>query len=224
MQVQKDIWLSDIFALPVFNVKSDSGHIFDLPSHCFAYSKIGVDDIISMKNLSTKGFYVVDTNVTFIANRAKNITFPSDIKIRKAKPKDESAVREIATNSFTKTRFHADPSIDNKIANKIKEEWAGNYFSGARGDEMIIAELNGKVIGFNQILIKDGIATIDLIAVDKNYQGLGAGKKMIAELQKSYSVMRVGTQLANNDSIAFYEKMGFSFERASYVLHYHAIQ
>ncbi len=224
MQAQKDTWLSDIFSIPVFNVKTNSEGSLELPKLCFAYSKVGVDDISSMKELGAKGFYVVDTNITFIANSAANVNFPSDIKIRRAEPKDEPQVRFIATNSFTKTRFHADPSIDNEIANIIKEEWAGNYFSGARGDEMLVAELNGKVIGFNQILIRDNIAIIDLIAVDKDYQGRGAGKKMIAELQKSYPSVRVGTQLANNGSIALYEKMGFTFENASYVLHYHAGQ
>lgn len=224
MQAQKDTWLSDIFTLPVFNVKSGGEGRLELPSSCFAYSKVGVDKISSMKDLGAKGFYIVDTNVTFISNGRANISLPLDISVRKAEPKDEQAVRNIAATSFTKTRFHADPLIDCKIANKIKEEWAGNYFSGARGDEMLIAEKDGKVIGFNQILIRDNIAIIDLIAVDKDYQGRGVGKAMIAELQSSYARVRVGTQLANNGSIALYEKMGFAFENASYVMHYHAGQ
>ncbi len=224
MQSQKDIWLSEIFSLPVFNVKSGGEGRLELPAPCFAYSKVGVDDIISMKKLSGFGFYVVDTNITFIAKGARDISLPSDIKVRKAEPKDECVVRAIAANSFTKTRFHADLAIDNKIANRIKEEWAGNYFSGGRGDEMLVAEKGGEVIGFNQILIRDDIAIIDLIAVATNAQGQGAGKAMIAELLKSHKRVRVGTQLANNGSIALYEKMGFTFENASYVLHYHAGQ
>ena len=60
-----------------------------------------------------------------------------------------------------------------------------------------------------------------MIAVKADAQGQGAGKAMIAKLQKRHDVVRVGTQLANKNSIALYEKMGFHFDNASYVLHYH---
>lgn len=222
MEKFEDPWLSGILDKPVFRV--DAGQEDkkpDLPPECFAYSKISVHDIKKGKALTDYGFFIGDTNVTFLCAQAKEASPNPGIIVREAVPGDETAVREIARHAFIYTRFHADPFISRALADEIKSQWAGNYFSGQRGDLMLVAEKKGRLIGFNQVLIKDDMAIIDLIAADKTVQRQGAGKAMIAEMQKRYPKIRVGTQIANNASIALYEKMGFHFESASYVMHYH---
>lgn len=229
MKTQSDPWLSSILNTRVFRLDKTKGEgeIGDLPTPYFAYAKTDTKDIETTKSLTDYGFFIADTNIIFEyvhdKNNTKNTPTISDIKIRPTKPSDENEVRRIASTAFTHTRFHADPFIDNKYANQIKAEWAGNFFKGKRGDALYVAEKNGKVIGFNQILIHENTAIIDLIAVDKDAQGHGAGKALIKDIQDKFDHIIVGTQLINQKSIALYEKTGFNVSNASYVLHYHAI-
>lgn len=225
MQKYDDPWLSDVFGIPVFriDVAGESGSL-DFPDNCFAYAKVDVRDIKTAKILTDMGFFLVDTNMTYIGEGRHSPSFESNgIVVRNAIPADEATVRDIAATSFTFTRFHADPFVDNQVANQIKADWAGNFFAGKRGDKMLLAEKNGEVIGFNQILVKGGVAIVDLIAVVSHAQGCGAGKAMIGYMQQSYDRCRVGTQLVNMGAIALYEKMGFCFEHAHYVFHYHGV-
>ncbi|PCJ99947.1 MAG: hypothetical protein COA45_03800 [Zetaproteobacteria bacterium] len=221
MRRHDDKWLSEIFGYPAFRIEVTGEESLDLTAPCFAYAKVDVQDIDAAKTLTNRGFFIVDTNVSYISTRAMAQNPAENIVIRAAKSEDKDSVRQIAGEAFSLTRFHADPCIDNAMADQIKSDWAGNYFSGDRGDEMLVAEKGGQVIGFNQILIRDGVAIIDLIAVKTSAQGQGVGKAMMAKLQERYDTLRVGTQLVNKSSIALYEKMGFCFEKAHYVLHYH---
>jgi len=119
-----------------------------------------------------------------------------------------------------------DNKISNKISDEIKGKWVGNYFSGKRGDKMIIAKINNKIIGFLQLLKTKNEFIIDLIAIDKNYRNKGIALNMIefAEnyyFEKGYSSVIVGTQISNIPSIKLYQKLGFNIEGAKYVFHYH---
>ena len=58
---------------------------------------------------------------------------------------DEIGVRALAKKCFQIKSFYKDPKISNKIACKIKEEWARNFFLGKRGNWMVIAEKNSKI-------------------------------------------------------------------------------
>ena len=67
------------------------------------------------------------------------------------------------------------------VANKIKEEWVGNFFLGKRGKWMIVVEENSKVVGFLQLLEKNKkTIVIDLIAIEEKKRGKGLAKEMIA--------------------------------------------
>ncbi len=223
MQKHCDTWLSSIFEYPVFRIEVGSGELEELTSKYFAYAKVNVDDITSTKYLEDIGFFIVDTNIEFVCQKpAYGVSQNNEITIRLADNRDADEIRKLAHKSFSQTRFHADPYIDNEISNKIKSKWAGNYFTGTRGDVMLVAEKEGQVIGFNQVLVKNNIATIDLIAVKEAFRGQGVAKSLIMELQKSYNTIRVGTQLTNKNSVSLYTKIGFTFDKASYVLHYHS--
>ncbi len=170
------------------------------------------------------GFRLVDTNVqlTRVAAPLKG----SRGRCRFARPDDEPAVRGIAGSSFTQSRFHLDPEIPNATADRLKASWAGNFFTGKRGDWMVVAEEAGEVCGFLQLLRKSSeCLIIDLIAVAKEQQGKGLGKEMIAfaahACLKQPAAMLVGTQIANFGSLALYTRLGFEISSASYVLHLH---
>jgi ribosomal protein S18 acetylase RimI-like enzyme len=161
----------------------------------------------------------MDTNVQL--RRSGTPLAEGPASVRPAKMDDAAAVRVLAAEAFIYDRFHRDPQIGHETASRLKAEWAGNYFAGRRGDRMIVAEDQQGICGFLQLLSTNNAAVIDLIAVDVRCRGKGIGRSMIALAAKGARDMVVGTQIANLPSLALYEKLGFQFASASYVLHLH---
>jgi ribosomal protein S18 acetylase RimI-like enzyme len=148
-----------------------------------------------------------------------------DVTVRLAKPEDKSKVKALAGSCFRYSRFHLDPAVGLELANKIKAEWAGNFFDGKRGQAMIVAQKGNDIVGFLQLLDdKKGTITIDLIGVDEKSRQQGVAEAMINFAQAQVpnaATIAVGTQIANVPSVRCYEKLGFKFAKAAYVFHYH---
>jgi GNAT superfamily N-acetyltransferase len=189
-------------------------------------AKIPVGNIHDFQYLQELNFYLVDTNVQFHKLRNKSIFTGDKLNVRFSYLSDQEAILKIATNSFTYDRFHNDLFISKEIANKIKTEWAKNYFRNARGNWMVVAEDEGIISGFLQLIRgADEALIIDLIAVNANYRNKGVAQKMISFAMQNCvtntEVVRVGTQIANLPSISLYLKMGFFITSAQYVFHRH---
>ncbi len=236
-----DKWLSEIFSRPVYCMKFDRGlreklrdekskeylalNRFLTSSPIFIYIKVPTEDPQTVQLVEKAGFHLIETNVTYEKEIDKNYAVPDNNCIRLASLNDQNHVTRLAEENFIFSRFHMDPSIPNELANKVKKEWAKNYFSGNRGDKMVIGEINDGVIGFLQILEgEDNTVIIDLIAVDKNHRRKNIASDLIActELEyDDYSLIRVGTQISNIPSIRLYEKLGFRLTQSQYIFHYH---
>jgi len=193
----------------------------------FAYAKVDCADITSIKALEKVGFNLIDTNTQFDRTNMgpwPEVVLPNGYNVRFAKSADAAAVEKVAATSFVYTRFHLDPMIPDKMANDIKSHWAGNFFTGTRGEWMVVLTFHGKVVGFLQLLSKNETIIIDLIAVDKTHQGKGLAAGMIEFAAKhcgEWGRMLAGTQLSNIPSTRAYEKRGFRMCGSSYVFHYH---
>ena len=222
-----DKWLSKIMNKPSYLLKKFDKSLKkkDLPKgRIFIWSKIPVHDIKKLIFLQKLGFYIVDTNVQLSFSNKKKSS--NNSLLRFAEMTDEIGVRALAKKAFTQSRFYKDPKISNKIACKIKEEWARNFFLGKRGNWMVIAEKNSKLIGFLQLLKKNSkTVVIDLIAIDSKRRGKGLAKEMILYAYKNClkknGIIKVGTQIDNISSIKLYSKLNFNIYSASYVLHMH---
>ena len=225
--ITPDDWLSKIICKPVYQLKQFSTNIEieNLPKNeMFIWSKIPVDDIEKLIHLQKLGFYLVDTNIEF--SLSKQMDPKKILNTRFAKSSDEIAVRSIAKSAFKYNRFNRDPNISDKIASKIKEEWAGNFFLGKRGKWMIVVEKNSETVGFLQIIEgNNDTIIIDLIAVDEKNRGKGLAKEMIYFMYinclKKNGIIKVGTQISNTSSIELYLNIGFHINSISYVLHMH---
>ena len=193
----------------------------------FIYSKLPIDlnSPKLVKSLQNQGFYLIDTNIILEKPFSSSGNFTcNNCSIRFAHLNNKDQVVALARNNFTFSRFHMDDEILYLLANKIKAEWASNFFAGKRGDKMVVALIDNVVVGFLLLLASMETLIIDLIAVDKNQRGKGIASKMITYVQnhqKGFSLIKVGTQLANIPSIRLYEKMGFRICSSSYVFHYH---
>jgi ribosomal protein S18 acetylase RimI-like enzyme len=190
----------------------------------FLYAKLPTDSPDSVARLEGLGFHLVDTNVTF--ERAAAGLAPAPGKTRPARPGDREAVMALAAASFAYSRLHLDPVIPREVADRSRAEWAGNFFSGSRGDHMIVAESDGTVSGFAQLLgPRDGITTIDLIGVAAKFRRRGIAGALIAASAgiAGTRTLRVGTQIANTPSLRLYQACGFGVVASHYVLHYHRV-
>jgi len=234
IQLIRDGWLSEVFEYDVFrlsinqpsNVKGLSQHFRDelRKKPVFIYTKIPVGDIACMNLLENEGFRLIDTNIAFERPIRKDEVISANMTVRFASANDEPQVLDIAGNSIKFSRFHLDPKITNEMANSLKEEWAGNYFHGQRGNEMVVSERDGHISGFLQLLFSGDILVIDLIAVSEEFRHMKIASNMIAYAEanlEGFNRIRVGTQVANIPSLPFYQKLGFSIINASYILHYH---
>ena len=94
---------------------------------------------------------------------------------------------------------------------------------------MVVAETNGQVVGFLQLLWgQEDTLIIDLIGVAPENQGKGLGRAMICHAamhgtgdHRRPAKILVGTQAANIPSIRLYESLGLRMYSAQYALHYH---
>jgi len=195
----------------------------NLNDYTLTYAKVPVEDIQTLEALTSKGFQLIDTNVSLAQKTvpAHSPTQNKKLTVRQATPTDQPAVERIAEESFVYTRFHLDPNIDNSIANKIKRGWVTSYFTGGRGDNLIVSEWDGEVTGFLTFVSLDTDPTVDLIAVHPTMQGRGSASAMMRWGNEAYGPLKIGTQIANASSIRLYQKHGFYVMGASYVLHRH---
>ena len=135
-------------------------------------------DVARVGSLERVGFRTVDVSVTF--RRDPGLPLPAHpARTRDARPDDRHAVMAIAEREYDVSRFHLDPGIPDEVARSIKREWADNYFTGARGDRMFVAEHDDEVAGFQLVLDTPEAAVIDLIAVAGTARGQGIGSSLV---------------------------------------------
>ncbi|ULA68716.1 MAG: GNAT family N-acetyltransferase [Nitrospira sp.] len=190
----------------------------------FAFAKVATQDVRTSHELEEYGFRIVDTALT-LETRGLSTGGTVSARVRKAIPEDASAVVNIARQSFRFSRFHLDPDIPPGLANEIKARWAGNFFSRQRGDHMVVAEQDGRVVGFLQLIAAaDSVLVIDLIAVQPDARGMGLAAGMIEFANQACGrprMVRAGTQSANLPSLALYHKLGFQVVSTSHMFHLH---
>ena len=236
--LKKDQWLSTIIEKETFILSADSiwiNKVQDdlefrnefkkfLKSDIFVSTKIGTKEVGALKVLTDLGFLLIDTTVTFSKPIDGKLDLKSSSDISLAKDKDQEGIVKVVGDNFVYSRFYLDPKIPLVLAKKIKTEWVKNYFRGFRGDQMLVAKVDGQTVGFNQLLFtEDNSLHIDLIAVDRKFSRRGIASGLIAYGQNINQDKRqytAGTQVANIPSIRVFEKFGFKIFRSQYVLHH----
>lgn len=228
--LKPDQWLSGVMGRQAWRVERGAGgEPFSKLAERgpgFAYAKVPVGEVSSVWWLTDAGFRVVDAALTFEGEIGGEAARGG---IRFARAGDRGSVAAIAAGAFRYSRFHLDPLIPGELADAIKSAWAANYFDGRRGDGMIVAEQNGRLAGFLQLLwsAPDHLL-IDLVGVEPASQGRGLGRDMILYAARHGTGdgrvpprISVGTQAANVPSVRLYESLGLRLCAAQYVLHHH---
>jgi RimJ/RimL family protein N-acetyltransferase len=228
--MNQDFWLSAILDKPAFHYQGGPAEVSAALSSLrakgsafFCDAKVSAEDASGVAALTKAGFVLADENLYFetLPPRPRTNACP----VRPAQAADAEAVALIAEKGFALSRFHRDPHIPRDRADAIKRAWALNYFSGKRGDLMLVAEGETGLAGFTQLIKKpDGLWVIDLIAVQESSRGKGFGADMVRAMSlhcPAITRIGVGTQAVNKASQVFYTKLGFELRKTSYVFHYH---
>jgi GNAT superfamily N-acetyltransferase len=226
-----DAWLSARLGKLAFHLVGQLGQ--GLPAdiaarlkgeELFVDAKIATDDIPSIRALLQHSFLLTDTKLRFSCRR--DVIPTCDLSaVGFAIPGMIEVVGAIAEESFVFDRFHCDPAIPHGVAGAIKRDWARNYFSGNRGEWMVVALEESNPVGFLQLLHSSADELIiDLIAVDGRHRGKGLARAMISFASRECGVsgpVIVGTQVTNIPSVRLYEGLGFRLDATQYVFHHH---
>lgn len=140
------------------------------------------------------------------------------LEIRSAVNDDIPAIQEIAYETWplTYNRIISSRQIDYMLDKRYNTDTLEEEMF--LGHSYIIAELNGKTIGFACFKFKeDRVYKLDKLYVNPNAQKIGAGMKLLQEVIKRV-IESGGKELIlqvnrKNKAVTFYQKMGFIIER-----------
>lgn len=135
------------------------------------------------------------------------------VKCRNAKKNDIKQIIKIAKERHLNSRFMADKLIPIKFKEAYRSEWVKNFFKKKRGDFLIVAERNKKILGFILILKKKNQLIIDLIVSSKKYRKKRVATSLVNyinnKIMKKNDRITAGTQMDNLVAIKMYKKLGF---------------
>lgn len=246
LKVTEDQWLAEVLGCSVYKIDPVSSRFtsedleqvysgyLDSDRHTLFYAKVDAEQVERLNVFQATGMRVVDVNVTLERTAIKTDSYRSGsvdihrkIKIARHTADDHTALSAIAKNSFSYSRFHSDPFIENRFADRTREAWLASYLAGTRGDYLLVATMNGRVAGFLAAMFLPGhrVAVIDLMAVDPDLRGKGVGLRLVKAFIDHYEgrcdAYRVGSQIANQPALRLYAKCGFEPKHAAYVMHKH---
>lgn len=201
----------------------------------FLSTRIPASNIQLASELEDQEFRFIECLLTLERPLAGPPAFPDGVTF--AEPNDAADCATVAASAFRADRFHRDPRIDDAAASRLKAAWARNSVGG-RANKVFLTRENGRIVGFNAVVIRDNAAAIDLIAVHPEAQGRGHGRRLVDAALQCYATvgrrtqaslnegsrverMRVGTQADNIGSLALYAAAGFTVVSATLTFHFH---
>ena len=188
-----------------------------------------VSDLDLVHELENHGFELMDTLVSSSA-KLGNLSFENfdEPTIRNYIKGDETFVEDIARESFSGYfgHYHADKLLNRNICDEIYVDWAiRSCKSREVADEVLLAELKNKVVGFVTLRInneENGEAV--LAGVLPSSQLLGIYGKLISKgmhwcLSQGLLQMTVSTQITNIAVQKVWVRLGFEPLTAFYTFH-----
>lgn len=216
-------WDSDFFGCNVYKIKkidlSDFKYFKKNKSFCY-YENF---DKIDEKILSQNNGYLVNRRVIYSKeiNQFEKI-FLNYVEKYVNPEFDEKKMFNIFFNSGNYSRFKMDERIQKNKFLELYQEWYKNTMNYSFCDKYFILPQNKGIISFKII---NEYAKIIIISVNKDFFGLGNGKKLV-DMVEAYSFLKnckkleVETQLENKNACRFYEKCGFFISEIRNVYHF----
>jgi len=122
------------------------------------------------------------------------------------------------------TRFKVDPKISEAKFNELFKIWIEKSVDGQMASKVFVYVEAEKIVGFATALLDGETGYAPLLAVNRDYEGLGISFAIMNAVE-SYmyengcKTLVSSTQGVNNKALRIYERWGCEFDRQIYVYH-----
>jgi ribosomal protein S18 acetylase RimI-like enzyme len=171
------------------------------------------------------GYHLVDLRVTLSARiLGQNITDLAESSIRFANENDIEALRRLAGENHTNSRFFTDLHFDREKCRQLYEIWIEKCVRAENG-RVFVWDHQGKAVAYvTAKLDLENSGSIELVGIAPEFQGKGIGKKLISSALQYFYANQVftgttATQGRNIHALKLYQKCGFTIQ--SIELWYH---
>ncbi|MBA3947408.1 MAG: GNAT family N-acetyltransferase [Herpetosiphonaceae bacterium] len=187
-------------------------------------------DLDATQAMERHGFALMDT-LLYFTHDLQHILYtsqPGALRVRSIRPAEADTVQAIARAAFRcyHSHYHADPRLDPLASDEVYAEWA---YQAARSrtvaDEVLVAELNGAIVGFGTLrLSNDTTVEGGLFAVCPTARRQGVYRSiMIHALEwcttRGASQMLISTQVTNLASQKVWTRLAFEPCDSFYTFH-----
>lgn len=107
--------------------------------------------------------------------RSETVATDSDAAVSGDLPR----LRALALQSAQFSRFRTDPAMPADAWVRLYERWADNSLAGTMADAVLVARIDGNVVGMLTVGCRDGAGTIGLFAIDEAARGRGLGTALL---------------------------------------------
>lgn len=167
------------------------------------------------------GFYYVDTEIK-LQNTFLPQSEPSDVSVEELDSNAPLPLQELG-EAFTLTRFHCDPHISSRQADRVWISYLKN-FAPSDTKKIYAAKVNGEIAGVILATLNDHEAFLFFVAVLEPYRSKKIGSALMQQTIKmlgNEKPIYTGTQVKNIPALNFYIRNGFSkIVQTNTVLHY----
>lgn len=139
---------------------------------------------------------------------------------------DYNQIKQLALESGVYSRFFLDQNFNSNEYVRLYSRWIENAVNKVTAFDVLVAIKNNDIIGFTTLNKKsDVLSDIGLVAVSKEFRGLGVGKKIINESiwrakQSGFNEIQVVTQLENIAAMRLYTSTNFKIEKKTNIYHF----
>lgn len=167
--------------------------------------------------------FLVDEKITFLKDvESGKVSTDGEIVTKRELTKN---ILSLALESGRDSRFFKDINFKSNEFETLYTQWIEKSLEGILADEVFVLGTYEEPKGLVTIKRSDTLAKIGLLAIHKDYQGKGLGKRLLEWCEEYCTLngiteLQVPTQRSNKNACHFYEKYGFGVENLEYVYHW----
>lgn len=185
---------------------------FDFISFQNVGNSTGINKLIS----NVQGAFLADVNIQFEKTADKNSKdIPLNIEIIPSQMIKSETLNQLdlEEDDFTDSKFVSDDNFKKRKGYLVYKEWLNNSVNYADKYFALYRE-NDKVEGYFLFRIVENQCLIELVKVNKAFQGKGIATSITDAIEnflmtKNVDMIKVGTQLNNIPAMNLYHRLGF---------------